>query len=170
MPEEKFFKKPINIMNMKYFIRSVKYFVYFAFMCGIILVLTFHFSVKPEGLTLMDMLMVDGSIYKMLAFFVAVAAVYPALGFQKKPVYVSNVKEHRKEIVELFENANYMIAQESATSITFKLRNPFLRVLRLCEDYVTIDYAENPIIIDGLRKDVLRFGRGIEYICREDQQ
>ena len=66
MPEEKFFKKPINIMNMKYFIRSVKYFVYFAFMCGIILVLTFHFSVKPEGLTLMDMLLVDGSIYKML--------------------------------------------------------------------------------------------------------
>ena len=138
---------------MKYFIRSVKYFVYFAFMCGIILVLTFHFSVKPEGLTLMDMLMVDGSIYKMLAFFVAVAAVYPALGFQKKPVYVY-----------------YVIAQESATSITFKLRNPFLRVLRLCEDYVTIDYAENPIIIDGLRKDVLRFGRGIEYIYREDQQ
>lgn len=155
---------------MKYFIRSVKYLVYFTVMCGIILVLTFHFSVKPEGLTLMDMLMVDGSIYKMLVFFLAVAAIYPALGFQKKPIYVSNVKEHRKEIVELFENANYVIDNESATSITFKLRNPFLRVLRLCEDHVTIDYSENPVTVEGLRKDVLRFGRGIEYICREDQE
>jgi hypothetical protein len=147
---------------MKYFIRSVKYLVYFTVMCGIILVLTFHFSTKPEGLTLMDMLMVEGSIYKMLAFFVAVAAVYPALGFQKKEVYVSNIKEHRKEIVELFENANYVIAEESATSITFKLRNPFLRFMRLCEDYVTIDFSENPATMEGLRKDALRLASGLE--------
>ena len=155
---------------MKYLIRSVKYLVYFTVMCGIILVLTFHFSVKPEGLTLMDMLMVDGSIYKMLAFFVAVAAIYPALGFQKKPVYVSNIKEHRKEIVELFENANYVIDQETATSISFRLRNPFLRFMRLCEDYVIIDFSENPATMEGLRKDVLRFSRSIEYICRKDEE
>ncbi|MBQ7773734.1 MAG: hypothetical protein IJ383_06685 [Bacteroidales bacterium] len=155
---------------MKYLIRSVKYFVYFTVVCSIILVLTFHFSVKPEGLTLIDMLLVDGSIYKMLAFFVAVAAVYPALGFQKKQIYVSNVKEHRKEIVELFENANYVIDSESATSISFKLRNPFMRLLRLYEDKVIIDYADYPVLIEGLRKDVLRFSRNIEYyICREEE-
>ena len=155
---------------MKYFIRSVKYLFYFSFMCGIILVLTFHFSVKPEDLTLMDMLLVDNSLYKMLAFFVAVAAVYPALGFQKKEVYISNFKENKKQIVELFENANYVIANESATSISFKLRNPFLRVLRLCEDYVTIDFSGNPVVMEGLRKDILRFSRGIEYICRSEEE
>ena len=155
---------------MKYFIRSVKYLFYFSFMCGIILVLTFHFSVKPEDLTLMDMLLVDNSLYKMLAFFVAVAAIYPALGFQKMEVYISNFKENKKQIVELFENANYVIASESATSISFKLRNPFLRVLRLCEDYVTIDFSGNPIVMEGLRKDILRFSRGIEYICRSEEE
>ena len=155
---------------MKYFIRSVKYLFYFSFMCGIILVLTFHFSVKPEDLTLMDMLLVDNSLYKMLAFFVAVAAVYPALGFQKKEVYISNFKENKKQIIELFENANYVIANESATSISFKLRNPFLRVLRLCEDYVTIDFSGNPIVMEGLRKDILRFSRGIEYICISEEE
>ena len=155
---------------MKYFIRSVKYLFYFSFMCGIILVLTFHCSVKPEDLTLMDMLLVDNSLYKMLAFFVAVAAVYPALGFQKKEVYISNFKENKKQIIELFENANYVIANESATSISFKLRNPFLRVLRLCEDYVTIDFSGNPIVMEGLRKDILRFSRGIEYICISEEE
>lgn len=155
---------------MKYLIRSVKYLFYFAFMCGLILVVTFHFSVKPEGYTLMDMLLVDGSIYKMLAFFVAVAAVYPALGFQKKPMYVSNIKEHRKEVVELFENSNYVIDSETPTSISFRLRNPFMRLLRLYEDNVTIDFSDNPVMIEGLRKDVLRFSRNIEYhICREDE-
>lgn len=155
---------------VKYIVRSIKYLVYFSVMCGIILVLTFHFSVKPEGLTLMDMLLVDGSIYKMLAFFVAVAAIYPALGFQNKPVYVSNVKENLPKIKELFENANYIVAQESATGITFRLRNPFLRVMRLCEDHVTIDFSNNPVMMEGLRKDVLRFSRGIEYICREAEE
>ena len=153
---------------MKYFIRSVKYLVYFTFMCSIILILTFHFSVKPEGLTLMDMLLVDGSIYKMLAFFVAVAAVYPALGFQKKELYISNMNDHKKEIKELFENANYVVASESATSITFKLKNPFLRLMRIFEDSVTLDFTDNPATIEGLRKDVLRFSRGIDYICREN--
>ena len=155
---------------MKYVIRAVKYLVYYTVMCSIILILTFHFSVKPEGLTLMDMLLVDGSLYKMLAFFVAVAAIYPALGFQNKPLYVSNIKENRKQIVELFENANYVIASEDATSVSFKLRNPFLRLMRLYEDYVTIDFSDNPVMIEGLRKDVLRFGRGIEYICREEEE
>ena len=155
---------------MKYVIRAVKYLVYFTVMCSIILILTFHFSVKPEGLTLMDMLLVDGSLYKMLAFFVAVAAIYPALGFQNKPLYVSNIKENRKQIVELFENANDVIASEDATSVSFKLRNPFLRLMRLYEDYVTIDFSDNPVMIEGLRKDVLRFGRGIEYICREEEE
>lgn len=155
---------------MKYFIRSLKYLFYFSFMCGIILVLTFHFSVKPEGLTLLDMLLVDNSIYKMLAFFVAVAAVYPALGFQKKEVYISNFAEHKKEIIELFENANYVIDSESATSISFRLRNPFLRLLRIYEDYVTIDFSGNPVLMEGLRKDILRFSRGIEYICRNGEE
>ncbi len=155
---------------MKYFIRSLKYLLYFSFMCGIILVLMFHFSVKPEGLTLLDILLVDNSLYKMLAFFVAVAAIYPALGFQKKEVYISNFAEHKKEIVELFENANYVIDSESATTISFRLRNPFLRLLRIYEDYVTIDFSGNPVLMEGLRKDILRFSRGIEYICRSGEE
>lgn len=155
---------------MKYFIRSLKYLLYFSFMCGIILVLMFHFSVKPEGLTLLDMLLVDNSLYKMLAFFVAVAAIYPALGFQKKEVYISNFAEHKKEIIELFENANYVIDSESATTISFRLRNPLLRLLRIYEDYVTIDFSGNPVLMEGLRKDILRFSRGIEYICRSGEE
>lgn len=155
---------------MKYFIRSVKYFFYFAVLCSIILVLTFHFSTKPEGLTLMDMLLVDGSIYKMLAFFVAVAAIYPALGFQKKALYVSNIKENRKEILDLFQNANYQLAHEDETKMVFTLRNPFIRFIRLFEDSVIIDYSETPVMMEGLRKDVLRFSRGIEYICQKGEE
>lgn len=155
---------------MKYLIRSVKYFFYFAVLCGIILVLTFHFSTKPEGLTLMDMLLVDGSVYKMLAFFVAVAAIYPALGFQKKMLYVSNIAENKREIVDLFQNANYQLVEDDATKMVFRLRNPFIRFIRLYEDSVTIDLSDNPVMMEGLRKDVLRFSRGIEYICQKGEE
>ena len=43
-----------------------------------------------------------------------------------------------------------------------------MRAFRVYEDKVTIDYSSNPVIISGLRKDVFRFGRGIEYIMQKE--
>ena len=83
---------------------------------------------------------------------------------------IKEITDLRKEIVDLFENANYVIANETATSITFRLRNPFLRLMRLYEDSIVIDFSESPIMMEGFRKDILRFSRGIEYICRKDEE
>lgn len=100
--------------------------------------------------------------------FAAFAAIYPAVGFQKKEIYVSNFKENKREVIALFLNANYQIKEETDTTIVFRIKNPLIRAFRMCEDEITVDFSGNPVIIDGLRKDVLRFSRGIEYICRKE--
>lgn len=154
---------------MKYLIRSVKYFFYFMILCMLFVTIVYYATEHKDGVTL-QMLFTEGdSIYKMLAMFAAFAAVYPAVGFQKKQLYISNFKENKREIVALFLNANFQIKEETQTTIVFTAKNPVIRLMRMYEDQITIDFSDNPVIIDGLRKDVLRFSRGIEYICRKNE-
>lgn len=154
---------------MKYFIRSIKYCLFLAFFFSILIVVTFYTSNRMEGLTILD-LFPDGGLYKVIGFFVVFSAIYPLLGFAKKEVYVTNIPEKKREIKELFENANFILEREDATSISFRHRNTFLRLMRMNEDTITVDFSGNPVIIDGLRKDVFRFARGIEYVCSKEQE
>lgn len=155
---------------MQYFIRSVKYFFYIVVFCSIIVSLMFYTSDRPEGITVLDLFFQDGAWYKMLLFFLVFSGVYPLIGFQKKQVYVSNFADKKAEIIELFKNANFMVEGESATTITFRPRNKFIRIIKMCEDQVIIDFSDNPILIEGVRKDVLRFSRGIEYLCTKESE
>lgn len=154
---------------MKYFIRAAKYLIYFAVLFSIIVLIVFYTSSRPEGITVFD-LFKEGSGYKILGFFIVFSAVYPLLGFTRKQIYVSNFAEKEKEIIELLQNGNYIIENQTPTSITFRLRNKFLRLMRMYEDRITIDFSENPVIIEGFRKDALRFSRGIEYICQKETE
>ncbi|MBQ1219745.1 MAG: hypothetical protein IIW66_00995 [Bacteroidales bacterium] len=153
---------------MKYLIRSVKYFFYFMILCVLFVTIVYYATEHKDGVTLQMLFTEGGSIYKMLAMFAAFAAIYPAVGFQKKEIYVSNFKENKREVIALFLNANYQIKEETDTTIVFSIKNPLIRAFRMCEDEIIIDFSGNPVIIDGLRKDVLRFSRGIEYICRKE--
>ncbi|MEF9930701.1 MAG: hypothetical protein RR770_00135, partial [Bacteroidales bacterium] len=136
---------------------------------SIIVLIMFYTSSRPAGTTVFD-LFKEGSGYQILAFFLVFAGVYPLVGFQKKKVYVNNFADKKTEIIELFNNANFIVYSQTPTTITFRLKNKFLRIIRMCEDHVTIDFSDNPILVDGLRKDVLRFSRGIEYICQKDSE
>ncbi|MBR6541167.1 MAG: hypothetical protein IKT74_06535 [Bacteroidales bacterium] len=153
---------------MKYLIRSVKYFFYFMILCVLFVTIVYYATEHKDGVTLQMLFTEGGSIYKMLAMFAAFAAIYPAVGFQKKEIYVSNFKENKREVIALFLNANYQIKEETDTTIVFSIKNPLIRAFRMCEDEITVDFSGNPVIIDGLRKDVLRFSRGIEYIYRKE--
>ncbi len=154
---------------MKYLIRSVKYFFYFMILCVLFVTIVYYATEHKDGVTLQMLFTEGGSIYKMLAMFAAFAAIYPAVGFQKKEIHVSNFAENKKEVIALFANANFILKEENSTKMVFRAKSPLIRIMRMCEDEITIDFSNNPIVMDGLRKDVLRFSRGVEYICRKDQ-
>lgn len=151
----------------KHIIRSVKYFFYIAIFFSILVTIMFYTSNHPEGTTVLD-LFKEGSWWKILLFFISFAAVYPFVGYQKKSIYTAeNLKTKKQEIITLFENANFVLESETETSMTFRLRNKFLRFMRTYEDAVVLDYSDIPATISGLRKDTLRFSRSIEYLMRE---
>ncbi|MBQ6871318.1 MAG: hypothetical protein IJO23_03010 [Bacteroidales bacterium] len=151
----------------KHLIRSVKYFFYIAIFFCILVTIMFYTSTRPEGTTVFD-LFKEGAWWKILLFFIAFAGVYPFVGYQKKKIYTAeNLKTKKDEIITLFENANFVLESETETSLTFRLKNKFLRFMRTYEDAVVIDYSDIPATISGLRKDTLRFSRSIEYLMRE---
>jgi hypothetical protein len=153
---------------MKYLIRSIKYLLYFAILFCIIVLIVFYTSNNHANITVFD-LFKEGSGIKILIFFIAVAALYPLLGFSKKELYTNDdFKEKKKEVVELFENARYILKSDDGSSMVFVLRSPIMRTFRMYEDDVTVNYSGNPLIISGLRKDVLRFSRAIEYLMQKE--
>lgn len=151
----------------KHLIRSVKYFFYIAVFFSLLVSIMFYTSEVPEGTTVFD-LFKEGSWWKILLFFVSFAAVYPFVGYQKKQIYsAENLSTKKQEIIRLFENANFVLESDNGKTMVFRLRNKFLRLIRTYEDAITIEYAETPATISGLRKDTLRFSRSIEYLMRE---
>lgn len=154
----------------KYIIRAVKYFFYIGIIFSLLVTIMFYTSEVPEGTTVLD-LFKEGAWWKILLFFVVFSAVYPSIGYQKKEIYSNgNWNDKKKEIKSLFENANFILKEETPTSMTFILKNKLLRLIKTYEDTIVLDYSNEPATISGLRKDTLRFSRSIERIMRMDEE
>jgi len=106
----------------------------------------------------------------MLLFFVAISLIYPLFGYMKKKVYLNkSYEEDKDKIREIFLNCRYVVVAEGNNSITFRHSSHFVRAMRMFEDAITIDYTDNPIIMEGPRRDLLRFARSIEYAIRDQE-
>lgn len=155
---------------IKYIIRAIKYFFYIGIIFSLLVTIMFYTSEVPEGTTVLD-LFKEGAWWKILLFFVAFSGIYPSIGYQKKEIYSNgNWSDKKREIKALFENANFVLTDETPTSMTFTLRNKFLRIVKMYEDTIILDYSTEPATISGLRKDTLRFSRSIERIMRMDNE
>ena len=148
---------------MKYFIRAVKYFFYFAFLTtAIVLVLV------ATGMASGDIneLFEGGynALWKMAIFFAIVGAVYPKLGFISRKIYVQKSKDEiRDAAVEYMSERSYGFESETSDSITFRYRGTLGRLTRMYEDRIVLTRTEDGYIMEGLRKDVMRLATGLEY-------
>ena len=108
---------------MKHLIRSVKYFIYIAIIFCILVAIIYYLSDHSNTNSPLD-LFKEGSWWKMLLFFVALSAVYPLVGYQKKELYHNGkLKDYRQQILELFENARYQLVDEGNDYFKFRLKN-----------------------------------------------
>lgn len=148
---------------MKYFIRAVKYFFYFAFLTtAIVLVLV------ATGMASSDIneLFEGGynALWKMAIFFAIVGAVYPKLGFISRKMYIQKGKDEiRDATVEYMSERSYGFESETPDSITFRYRGTIGRLTRMYEDRIILTRTEDGYIMEGLRKDVMRLATGLEY-------
>lgn len=152
---------------MKYFIRSVKYLIFvvalFAILVGIMLL------TSPKGTTI-EALFIPGAMPKILLFFVLIAAIYPMFGYIKKEAFLNKDYTEVKNIIDdVFNAAGYVIASEDSEKVVYQSSKPLTRFMRLYEDYIILNKTDNPIVLEGGRKDVYKLIRAIEFRINKDE-
>jgi hypothetical protein len=153
---------------MKYLIRSVKYFFYFAFLTtAIVFVLIFIGAVNGDINDIFE----GGynALWKMGLFFAVVAAAYPKLGFVVRDIEVDRDWSEVSDVAkDYFKNRRYQLESENAGTLTFIRRSTAERLSRMYEDRITLSKTGTGFRMEGLRKDVLLAASGLEHTLNRD--
>lgn len=147
---------------MKYLVRSVKYFFYFSIITSLVLLALVYTGMAEST--------VEGSLkggyndlWKMGLFFVAVAAVYPKLAFINRKLYLGDAPDMEPTVIDFMRERRYVLESQTETTMTFRLKGIGPRMIKMCEDRITISRTLDGYYMEGLRKDVLRLASGLEY-------
>ena len=156
---------------MRYLIRSLKYLVYFAIIFFLIVGIVYLFSAqKMAGLSFVD-LFKEGSLPKIALFFVVVAALYPKLSFYKKELYLDgDFTKYATMIDEVMKGLDYVLEKQEPGKVTYIKKSGYARLTRMYEDRVTFETADNPVLVEGYRKDLLRILSAVNYRIRHDNR
>ncbi len=156
--------------KVKYIVRALKQFVWFFIFLALIVVVvvfitpeySFENIFKPESEGGMFQ---DGAFYKIGALFILISAIYPAYSYVRKEVFATGgFAPNRDKIIKVFYDLGYEITAEDDEKVTFRLRSRSARFMKLYEDAVTITKdAESPLIMTGLRKELMRLATRIEF-------
>ena len=102
---------------MKYTIRAIKYFFYFATITtAIVLALVLIGAVEGD----INEIFEGGykALWKIAAFFAIVAAVYPKVGFIKREIPVSRGWDDiKEETISYFRDRRYILESENGASL-----------------------------------------------------
>ena len=147
---------------MKYTIRAIKYFFYFAFFAtAIILALVFIGIVEADINAIFEHGYDD--LWKIALFFGVVAALYPNVAFINRQVTVDGERNTVKEDIKRFlEDRHYDLESEDAEGMTFRIHGLAGKLSKMYEDRITIRWNADGFMMEGLRKDILRLAAGLE--------
>ena len=148
---------------MKYFIRSVKYFFYFAFLTtAIVLALVLIGAVEGDINSIFE----GGysALWKIAIFFALVAAGYPKVGFIRREIHVGkDWSEVRNDVISYMNDRRYVLESENGTTVTFRCKDIASRISKMYEDRLTLSKTADGWSLEGLRKDVFRLSMGLEH-------
>ena len=153
---------------MRYLIRSIKYLIYFVLIFFLIVGLIYFFSTqKQAGLSFTELFQ-EGSLPKLVIFFLLVAGLYPALGFGKRNLYLNGEYGRYADIIDMaMRDLEYEKVSDEGGKVVYRCASHSKRLGRMYEDSITFDISDNPVIIEGFRKDTTRVLSTISYRIRQ---
>jgi len=148
---------------MKYTIRAIKYFFYFAIITtAIVLALVLIGAVEGD----INAIFEGGysALWKIAIFFALVAAVYPKVGFISREIITDpDMDVNTDEVIGYFRDRNYVLESETDEMMTFRFKGVAGKLSKMYEDRLTLTRTPSGYVLEGLRKDVLRLAAGLEH-------
>ena len=147
---------------MKYLVRSVKYFFYFALLTSLILFALVFLGMADSNIA-NNFEGGYSAFWKMALFYAAVAAIYPKLAFINRKLYIDPSVDIKAETVRFFQDRRYVLESQTDDTLTFRVAGMGTRLVKMCEDRITITRTLDGYYMEGHRKDVLRLASSLEY-------
>lgn len=154
---------------MKYFIRSVKYFIYF---CAIMTIMISVLILIGAAEANIETLFRGGysALWKIAILFAVISAIYPKVSFIRREASVpGSWDEIKGDIRRYMEDNHYEFEKEDTESMSFRHKGAVSRLARMYEDRITVSMAFGGVTVEGHRKDVMRVATGIEYKMRDPE-
>ncbi|NLA16289.1 MAG: hypothetical protein GX877_07125 [Bacteroidales bacterium] len=149
-----------------YLRRVAKYILFYTLFILALLAIV-YFTTKDPSITFKELISPQ-SRKDLILLIIAFSAVYPFIGFVKKDVHVNKFTEEDKEkVCHMAAEAGFFLVSDENGQMIFKARRFGMRLFRVFEDKITLDYHENPLVMDGMRRDVQRIARHMEYYFRQ---
>lgn len=147
---------------MKYLIRSVKYFFYFAMLTTLIILALVVIGAVEGNI---ESIFEDGynSLWKIAVFFLLVAAVYPKFGFiRRKLDTTADWAAVKEKAVSYMQEKPFKLESQTEDSISFRRRDALSRITKMGEDRITLTRTDEGYYMEGLRKDIILYATGLE--------
>jgi hypothetical protein len=151
----------------RYAIRAFKFTIYFYILMSLLLIL-FYFVQGGERISF-DIYFEQVGFVRMLIFGLAFGLSYPFIGFGKKKIYLNRpFAQEKNHVVDIMAQYGYELTYETEVSLFFRPTNRLKRLLDQFEDTIEVDFKDNPIVLKGLRKRIVRIGLALEsFILNE---
>lgn len=155
---------------MKYVVRAIKYFIWFALILTLTMVIMAALGLvdpKPELMFREGM----KSVWQIAILFGVVAFVYPMTGFRKQEAIIpGEYSAIRDKIIRFMEQRGYFLEKEEGENMSFRLRSKFGAFMKMFEDRVTMTRTTDGFEVEGMRKEIVRLISGLEYMFRNNSE
>lgn len=146
-----------------YIRRTAKFIIYLAFIFVLVLFIVPLISHgKMPSISLQEVLS-NQKFVLFFGFLLAYSLIYPVVAFSKVKRHLNgSYAENRAVFEKVFEALQYVKTEETPERTIYRRKSQFSRFVQWYEDGVVIYTSENPVIISGLRKAVVRIDRMID--------
>jgi hypothetical protein len=106
----------------------------------------------------------------MFVILMVYGMLYPMIAFVKIKRHLNGSFEQNRDKIEgAFEKLEYVKTQDAPGIVVFRKKSMFARIVQWNEDEITIYTNENPVIISGGRKRVMRADRMIDLELSKEE-
>jgi hypothetical protein len=106
----------------------------------------------------------------MFGILMVYGTLYPMIAFVKIKRHLNgSFEQNRGKIERAFEKLEYIKSKDEPGIVAFRKKSQFARLVQWHEDEITMYTNENPVIISGFRKRVIRVDKMIDFELSKEE-
>ena len=152
-----------------YIRRSAKFILYIVALFFLILCIFPLISQgKPMSVSIREMLS-NSRFTLVFGMLIVYGMFYPMAVFSTVKRHLNgSFEDNREKFERAFSALNYIKTEETTDTLVYRKKTAFARLAQWNEDSITIYKNENPVIISGFRRWIIRLDRMMDQYIRQE--